>query len=81
MSNGMSFWIGGQQDAPSDLYIIYEADLATGRKRQLTTGKHAERTKHDSWWPIAAQPLVKPVVWSARAVVNWRSRSVAKSAY
>ena len=49
MSNGMSFWIGGQQDAPSDLYIIYEADLATGRKRQLTTGKHAERTKHDSW--------------------------------
>ena len=23
MSNGMSFWIGGQQDAPSDLYIIY----------------------------------------------------------
>ena len=25
-------------------------------------------------------PLVKPVVWYARAVVNWRSRSVAKSA-
>ena len=25
-------------------------------------------------------PLVKPVVWFARAVVNWRSRSVAKSA-
>ena len=30
---------------------------------------------------FAAQPLVKPVVWFARAVVNWRSRSVAKSAY
>ena len=29
---------------------------------------------------FAAQPLVKPVVWFARAVVNWRSRSVAKSA-
>ena len=25
-------------------------------------------------------PLVKPVVWFARTVVNWRSRSVAKSA-
>lgn len=23
MSNGMSFWLRGQQDAPSDLYIIY----------------------------------------------------------
>ena len=32
---------------------------------------------------FAAQPLVKPVVWFARPVVNWRSRSVAmhKSAY
>ena len=29
---------------------------------------------------FAALPLVKPVVWFARAVVNWRSRSVAKSA-
>ena len=25
----------------------YKADLATGRERQLTTGKRAERTKHD----------------------------------
>ena len=25
--------------------------------------------------------MVKPVVWFARAVVNWRSPSVAKSAY
>ena len=25
----------------------YQADLATGRERQLTTGKRAERTKHD----------------------------------
>ena len=30
---------------------------------------------------FAALSLVKPVVWFARAVVNWRSRSVAKSAY
>ena len=29
---------------------------------------------------FAALPLVKPVVWFARAGVNWRSRSVAKSA-
>ena len=30
---------------------------------------------------FAALPLVSPVVWFARAVVNRRSRSVAKSAY
>ena len=30
---------------------------------------------------FAALPLVKPAVWFARAVVNWRWRSVAKSAY
>ena len=30
---------------------------------------------------FAALPLLKPVVWFARAVVDWRSRSVAKSAY
>ena len=30
---------------------------------------------------FAALPLVKPVVWFARVVVNWRSRSIAKSAY
>ena len=30
---------------------------------------------------FAALRLVKPVVWFARAVVNWSSRSVAKSAY
>ena len=54
-------------------------DLATKRERQLTTGKRAKRTKLDFRCPISAQPLVKPVVWFARAVVNWRSRSVAKS--
>ena len=27
---------------------------------------------------FAALPSVKPVVWFARAVVNWRSSSVAK---
>ena len=30
---------------------------------------------------FAALPLVKPDVWFARAVVNWRARSVAKSAH
>ena len=30
---------------------------------------------------FVALPLVKPVVWFAGAVVNWRSRSVAKSAF
>ena len=30
---------------------------------------------------FASLPLVKPVVWFVRAVVNWRSRSVAKSVF
>ena len=30
---------------------------------------------------LAALPFVKPVVWFGRAIVNWRSRSVAKLAY
>ena len=30
---------------------------------------------------FVALPLVKPVVWFVGAVVNWRSRSVAKSAF
>ena len=29
---------------------------------------------------FVAQPLVKPIVWFALVVVNWRSRFVAKSA-
>ena len=58
---------------------------------QLTTGKVTcvhrlqERARKElnatSGAQFAALPLVKPVVWFARAVVNWRSRSVAKSAY
>ena len=43
------------------------------------TGKRAERTKLGT--QFAALPLVNPVVSFARAVVNRRSRSVAKSAY
>ena len=37
--------------------------------------------KSTSGAQFAAQPLVQPVAWFARAVINWRSRSVAKSAY
>ena len=48
------------------------------RSIQLTTGKRAERTKRDFRYVLS---LLKPVVWFAPAVVNWRSRSVAKSAY
>ena len=43
------------------------------------TGKRAERTNATSGAQFAALPLVKPVVWFARAVVNWHSRFVAKS--
>ena len=41
--------------------------------------KRAERTKRDFRCQFAAQPLVKTFVWFARAVVNWRFRSVAKT--
>ena len=45
-------------------------------------GKSARKVLHvTSGAQFSALPLVKPVVWFARAVVNWRSRSVAKSAY
>ena len=64
---------------PHILLILKKADLATGRERHLTTGKRAERTS-TSGTQFAALPLVNPVVWFARAVVNRCSRSVAKSA-
>ena len=48
------------------------------RSIQFTTGKRAARTKRDFRFVLS---LVKPVVWFAPAVVNWSSRSVAKSAY
>ena len=59
----------------------YEADLATERERHLTTGKRAEGLNSTSGAQFAALPLVKSVVWFARAVFNWRSCSVTKSAY
>ena len=54
--------------------------LTTEQERH-TTGKRAERTERDFRCQFAALPLVKPVVWFARPVVYWRSRSVGKSAY
>ena len=60
--------------------LLYRADLATERESQLTTGKRAESTKRDFRCQFAGLPLVKPVVWFARAVFNWSSLSVAKSA-
>ena len=35
----------------------YKADLATGRKRQLTTGMRAERTQHDFRCPICRSAI------------------------
>ena len=46
------------------------------------TGKSAWKGLNaTSGTQFAAQLFVKPVVWFARAVVKWRSLSVAKSAY
>ena len=39
------------------LLIIILCDLATGRERQLTTGKRAERTKHDFRSPICRSAI------------------------
>ena len=72
-----SFLILSSPEHPSSKY---QADLATGREHQLTTGKR-KGLNMTSRAQFATLPLVKPVVWFARAVVNWPSRSVAKSAY
>ena len=46
------------------------------------TGKSAWKGLYaTSGTQFAAQLFVKPAVWFARAIVKWRSRSVAKSAY
>ena len=73
-------WVNRNDDLDK-LFPVCFPDLATGRERQLTTGKRAERTNTTCGAQFAALQLVKPFVWFARAVVNWRSRSVAKSAY
>ena len=52
------------------LSVKYE-DLATGRKRNLATGKRVERTKHDFRCPICRFAIGQAFVWFARAVVNW----------
>ena len=36
---------------------IYSADLATGRERQLMTGKRTERTKHDFRFPVCRSAI------------------------
>ena len=59
----------------------YLLDWFSKGKRHLTTGKRAEGLNSTSGAQFAALPLVKPVVWFARAVFNWRSCSVTKSAY
>ena len=51
---------------------------ASFEKKRESTRKGLNST---SGAQFATLPLVKPVVSFARAVVNWRSRSVAKSAY
>ena len=47
----------------------------------LDDGKARKGLNTTSGAQFATLSLVKQVVWFARAVVNWRSRSVAKSAY
>ena len=63
----------------SKIFKIFEADLATRRERHLTTGKRAERTKLDFRCPICRSAIGQASIGFARAVVNWRSRFVAKS--
>ena len=59
-----------------------QADLATERERHIWRRESARKGLNStSGAQFAALPLVKLVVWFAPAVVNWRSRSVAKTAY
>ena len=61
---------------------IKQAALVTERERHVTKKKRVERTKLDFRYPIYRSAIGQAscVVWFTRAVVNWRSRSVAKSA-
>ena len=59
-----------------DIRLILQQDGNVSWRRE-TARKGLNTT---SGAQFAALPLVKPVVWFAHAVVNWRSRSVAKSA-
>ena len=61
----------------SDIRLIWQRDGNVSWRRE-SARKGLNTT---SCAQFAALPLVKPVVWFARAVVNWCSRSVAKSAY
>ena len=59
---------------------FYQADLATGRERQSTTGKRGERTKHDFRCSISRSVIGQASCLISRAVVIWRERSVSSSA-
>ena len=48
--------------------------------RAGTSGRHKGLSSTSSA-QFASQPLVKPVVWFVRTVIEWHSHSIAKSAY
>ena len=49
---------------------FYMADLATGLERQSTTGKRAERTKHNFRCSISRSAIGQASCLISRAVVN-----------
>ena len=61
----------------------YYADLATGRERQLTTGKRAKRTKRDFRCSICRSAIgqVSCLICARRRQLTFPFCSIAKSAY
>ena len=65
---------------PSGIPSTHETNESSHRNIRLRRESAPKGLDATSGAQVAALPLVKPVVWFARVVVNWRSRSIAKSA-
>ena len=65
----------------SNMILVTIADLVTERERHLTMRKRAEKTKLEFRRPICHSAIGQASCLFACAVVNWRSRCIAKSAY
>ena len=76
-------WFWKQRKVRASLKVRHRNTIGWFSNRTGTSfddGKARKGLNTTSGTQFAALPLVKSVVWFARAVVNWRSRSVAKSA-
>ena len=79
---------GPTQKSPPSVQAVFQVASAPISSRflcprppLLLSAPNQNRHATQASVQFAALPWVKPVVWFARTVVNWSSRSVAKSAY